>query len=543
MSGDWVRGFTFGCWVRWWRWIGSASAALVAVLVFAAPAGAFPATTATTAFTNAGQYVFTVPFGVTSIEVTAVGAAGDDSSGNDAGGEGASAGGLDASVPAHVTVPVSSGEQLYVSVGGVGVIGNSGGGGAGGFGGGGGGGVNAGGGGGASVVTAGSPFPWSALVVAAGGGGAGYKSSGGDAGSLGATCGGCGGPGGPGSQSSGGSGGLPAGSGTVGGDGQFGAGGAGGESAGTFAYYGGGGGGGGYYGGGGGGGGGGSNVSDINVAGGGGGGGSSFVTPLATNVAGSPAATDAPAEVDITYSIANAGESTDSIVFGGTVPLGVASTEQPLMVTNSGAAPLIISGVSLGGTDPADYLVNLGTCEEIDPSSSCTVEVRFAPQQQGASSATLKLLTNAATPPATVDLSGTGGTLPTGPTGATGLTGTNGTNGTQGPPGKPGAAGKVELISCKTVTKKVKGHSKKVQKCTGKLISGTVKFTTSAAADQATLSRAGVVYARGESIDVGGGTELVLSRRRALRPGAYTLTLRTRDRGHWITRKERVAIG
>jgi hypothetical protein len=123
------------------------------------------------------------------------------------------------------------------------------------------------------------------------------------------------------------------------------------------------------------------------------------------------------------------------------------------------------------------------------------------------------------------------------------MNGTNGTDGAQGPPGTPGAAGKVELISCKTVIKKVKGHRRKVQKCTGKLISGTVKFTTTTAANQATLSRAGVVYAHGESVDVGGGTELVLSRQHALRPGVYTLRLRSRVHGRWITRTERVAIG
>ncbi len=55
-------------------------------------------------------------------------------------------------------------------------------------------------------------------------------------------------------------------------------------------------------------------------------------------------------------------------------------------------------------------------------------------------------------------------------------------------PGARGAAGKLELITCKTVTttvtETIKGKRRKVrvkrQKCTGKLVSGKVKFTIEA---------------------------------------------------------------
>ena len=70
----------------------------------------------------------------------------------------------------------------------------------------------------------------------------------------------------------------------------------------------------------------------------------------------------------------------------------------------------------------------------------------------------------------------------------------------------------------------------------------TVKFTSSTAADSATLSRAGVVYGRGESVAVGGGSELVLAPRRPLRPGAYTLTVGAREHGRWVTHKQRLTI-
>ena len=156
----WARRFgSFGR-LRWGRWFGTAGGAVVAGLCFSASAGA--ATIATASFTTPGQYSFTVPVGVTSVALTAVGAAGGASQGTDVGGRGASAGGLSAGSPAPVTVPVTAGEQLSVVVGGIGTRPTGGPGGAGGFGGGGAGGSGsngAGGGGGASLVAAGRAVP------------------------------------------------------------------------------------------------------------------------------------------------------------------------------------------------------------------------------------------------------------------------------------------------------------------------------------------------------------------------------------------------
>jgi hypothetical protein len=192
---------------------------------------------------------------------------------------------------------------------------------------------------------------------------------------------------------------------------------------------------------------------------------------------------------------------------------------------------LIVSGTLVGGSNPGDYLVDDGCQRPVAPGSSCNVGVRFSPQAQGASSATLTLLTNAAAAPAAVSLSGTGGSLPQGPAGAPGAT------------GPPGPAGKVELVTCKTVTKKVKGRLHKVNQCSAKLVSGTVKFTTMAAVVHATLSRGGVIYATGARVPAaGGGSLLVLGDSRHVSAGAYTLTLRVR-RGHrWVTQRTQISI-
>ncbi len=227
-------------------------------------------------FRRTGTQTFTVPAGVTSLTVEAVG------------GRGGSLGGYGARVRGAVSV--SPGDALIVQVAGNGTVGlgGSGGGGAVPFG------SFAGGGGGASLVSRGG----ASLVAAAGGGGSGGDSlpgdpgDGGDAGAAGRSgyvgmltvvAGGGGGgagqtaaagtPGQAGPSPQGGCvGGAPGAS-----DAGAGQGGTGGLSADPFGFGDGGGGGGGVYGGGGGGSGGYCAADDTGHGGGGGGGGSSLV--------------------------------------------------------------------------------------------------------------------------------------------------------------------------------------------------------------------------------------------------------------------------
>lgn len=110
---------------------------------------------------------------------------------------------------------------------------------------------------------------------------------------------------------------------------------------------------------------------------------------------------------------------------------------------------------------------------------------------------------------------------PTGPSGAAGPAGATGPAGPRGAAGKAGAPGEIELVTCRHV--KVR-HKTKTE-CTGKLVSGTVKFTISGKVEHATLARSGKTYASGT---VGTGTRslaglLTLSRR--LPAGRYTLEM------------------
>lgn len=117
--------------------------------------------------------------------------------------------------------------------------------------------------------------------------------------------------------------------------------------------------------------------------------------------------------------------------------------------------------------------------------ASCPIEVRFAPQAQGASNATLTIATNAVTQAPGIVLSGTDGPLPQGITGATGGSGATRATGATGPRGPRGPAGQLELVSCTTI----KVHGKNRQRCATKLTSRPVKFKTASA----TLARGRVI--------------------------------------------------
>jgi Cep192 domain 4 len=242
--------------------------------------------------------------------------------------------------------------------------------------------------------------------------------------------------------------------------------------------------------------------------------------------------------VTISYSYATLSYApVGGISFGGTQAQQTLSAPSAVTITNNGAAPLQISGLTFAGADPQDFLISSNGCmAQVAAGSSCTLGVSFAPQGTGTRTATLQIASNDPDSPASVALSGTGGQLPSGPQGATGP---------QGP------AGQIELVTCKTITVKVvkKIHGKrrtvsvKRQSCSAKLVSGPVKFTTSGAVVHATISRGRIVYATGTSSSVGAGrSQLVLTERRPLRPGRYALSLRTRRAGRWITRQVQITV-
>jgi hypothetical protein len=219
-----------------------------------------------------------------------------------------------------------------------------------------------------------------------------------------------------------------------------------------------------------------------------------------------------------------------------------------LSVQNTGQTPLTFNGeAQIGGSDAGDFTIPSGDdlCENttLEPGQSCRIGVQFTAAAGGARSATLSFDTgNANFAAPTVSLTGTGvapssapaggGNATSGTSGAQSSAGSIGSTVPQGstvPPGltgSPGQAGKVELVTCKPV----KGE----QRCTAKLVSGTIELETARLTTRARLSRKGHVVATGTVRTVDGHVEFVSNDPRILSPGRYTLTI-TRKTGRHIT--------
>lgn len=229
-------------------------------------------------------------------------------------------------------------------------------------------------------------------------------------------------------------------------------------------------------------------------------------------------------------------------------PLATSSAPQTVTLTN-GSETTSINGLSLGGAAPDDFAIGNDGCSgaTLAPGASCTFDVRFTPSQAGVRSATVTVAgATIGNSYPTLTLTGVGSGLqaspvgpstpstpstPAAPAAPTGATGSSGADERAG-----GAAGQVELVTCRTVSS-VKGHPArkvKVQRCTARRVSGSVTFTATGATAHAAISRGRVVYASGLATSRGTGRwQLLIHKQRALRPGLYTLMLRTR---HGVSR-------
>jgi trimeric autotransporter adhesin len=112
--------------------------------------------------------------------------------------------------------------------------------------------------------------------------------------------------------------------------------------------------------------------------------------------------------VTVTAPVASLSPAT--LAFANTLVGTTDPTTQPVTVTNTGTAPLNISGISLGGANASSFsqINNCSTTTALGPGASCTITVAFAPTAAGALTATIGIADNASGSPQTVSLSGTG---------------------------------------------------------------------------------------------------------------------------------------
>ena len=140
--------------------------------------------------------------------------------------------------------------------------------------------------------------------------------------------------------------------------------------------------------------------------------------------------------------------STSKIDFSGTV-VKTTSPVQPVVVTNSGTAALVISGISITGTNAADF-AQTNDCATVAAKSNCTINVTFTPSGMGAESARVSINDNAAITQQIVDLQGSGIEQGAFTLAATAITLTRGTSGTSTISAVPsgGYTGTITLNSC-----------------------------------------------------------------------------------------------
>ena len=92
-------------------------------------------------------------------------------------------------------------------------------------------------------------------------------------------------------------------------------------------------------------------------------------------------------------------------------PIGTASPATAITLTNSGGATLNVSGVSITGTDAADF-AQTNNCTAVTAGQTCTINVTFTPTAGalGARTAAISVADDAAGTPHSVNITGTAGT-------------------------------------------------------------------------------------------------------------------------------------
>ena len=114
--------------------------------------------------------------------------------------------------------------------------------------------------------------------------------------------------------------------------------------------------------------------------------------------------------LNLTGSATDIGLSVSRLNFGNH-KVGSTSAAKTVVVTNDGSVPVNFtgSGITIAGTDPADYVISANTCGlSLSPGASCTVSVKFIPTTTGTRSASLRFNDDGGESPQTVALTGNG---------------------------------------------------------------------------------------------------------------------------------------
>ncbi|MGD0443751.1 MAG: choice-of-anchor D domain-containing protein [Edaphobacter sp.] len=92
--------------------------------------------------------------------------------------------------------------------------------------------------------------------------------------------------------------------------------------------------------------------------------------------------------------------------------VGVASTAQSIALTNSGSAPMSITGISITGANASSFAETTTCGSLLSAGNSCTISITFMPATAGTLTAAISVADDATGSPQTVALSGTGTLAP-----------------------------------------------------------------------------------------------------------------------------------
>ncbi|MBM4231122.1 MAG: choice-of-anchor D domain-containing protein [Gammaproteobacteria bacterium] len=98
--------------------------------------------------------------------------------------------------------------------------------------------------------------------------------------------------------------------------------------------------------------------------------------------------------------------SPESITFNNQV-VNATSGSSEIRVSNTGNAPLIVSGVNVIGEDAGDFTQS-NNCSSVPAGGSCTISAKFKPVSAGIKSARISISHNAVNSPTNIVLNGTG---------------------------------------------------------------------------------------------------------------------------------------
>jgi virginiamycin B lyase len=229
--------------------------------------------------------------------------------------------------------------------------------------------------------------------------------------------------------------------------------------------------------------------------------------------------TDGPSGLAVTGAAVPRAAADPTALAFGSHPLNTYGTPMTVTITDTGSAPVHITGVQLGGRNAGDFLTAADNCSGnlINPGHSCTIKVLFGPQASGSRAATLSVTSDDPLSPLVIGLSGAGSRS------------------------LVGAPKSARTITCKTSTRtairKVHGRRRRVRvrsaRCSGMAVAAMGRFSVA----RATVSRGAAVFATGTGTRTRkGALRLTLAVRRTLRSGGYALSLRYRQRHRWVTR-------